>query len=79
VPEVWDAIREHRAWLESSGTLETRRAKRIDREVREIVVRVLERRAYDACAGPEFEELHERVHNRELDPYTAAQQIIDGI
>ena len=79
VPELWDAIRAHRAWLESSGTLEARRAKRIDRELREIVVRVLERRAYDACAGAEFEQLHDRVHNRDLDPYTAAQHIIDGI
>ena len=79
VPEVWEAIREHRAWLESSGTLEDRRAKRIVRELREIVARVLEHRAYEACAGPEFEQLHEAVKSRELDPYTAAQKIIDAI
>lgn len=77
VSEVWKAIQDHRAWLESSGTLEKRRNRRIDDELREIVARRLEQRARQACSGPEFDRLHEALLARDTDPYTAAQQIID--
>jgi len=79
VAALWDAINEHRAYLESTGELERRRGKRIDEELREIVVRSLEARANELCAGDEFVQLHDDVLERRLDPYAAADEILKGL
>jgi LAO/AO transport system kinase len=75
VEDLWQAILDHRAWLQGSGELERRRADRIDRELREIIVRRLEEKA----DGLDFSELHEQVLARELDPYAAADKIIEEL
>lgn len=75
VDELWAAIQAHRALLESTGELATRRARRIDEELREIVVRRLEQRA-DAL---DFTALHEDVLERKLDPYAAADKILEEL
>ena len=75
VAELWQAVLEHKAWLESSGELARRRADRIDRELREIVVRRLEQKA-DAL---DFSELHDEVLARRIDPYAAADKILEEI
>ncbi len=79
VAELWDAIVAHRQLLESTGELEERRAKRIDEEMREIVVRRLEQRADELCRGPEFAGLHDDVLQRRLDPYAAADRILEEL
>lgn len=76
VEELWIAIDEHRAYLESSGELERRRSDRIDQELREIVVRRLEHRALELCGDERFGELHNAVLARQLDPYSAADEIL---
>jgi LAO/AO transport system kinase len=79
IAALWDAIVEHRGYLESSGELATRRARRVDDELREIVARRLEQRAFELCAGAAYDELHNAVVERQLDPYTAAQKILGGM
>ena len=75
IAELWQAILEHKAWLESSGELARRRADRIDRELREIVVRRLEQKA-DAL---DFSGLHDEVLARRIDPYAAADKILEEL
>jgi LAO/AO transport system kinase len=75
IDDLWTTIGEHRAWLESSGELARRRADRIDREVRQIVVRRLEQKA-DAL---DFSELHDDVLARRIDPYAAADKILEEL
>ena len=72
---LWDAILAHKALLESTGELAARRAERIDRELREIIVRRLEQKA-DAL---DFSELHDEVLARRLDPYAAADKILEEL
>jgi LAO/AO transport system kinase len=79
VVELWDAVVAHRTHLESSGELGRRRARRVSDELREIVARRLEERAFELCAGPVYDELHQAVVERDLDPYTAAQKILSGV
>jgi LAO/AO transport system kinase len=79
VADLWSAITEHRSYLESSGELVRRRARRIDDELREIVVRRLEQRADALCSGSDFARLHDDVLERRLDPYAAADEILGGI
>ena len=55
-----------------------RRARRLSEELREIVVRRLEQQASGVCQGPGFDALLADVVDRRLDPYSAAEQIVEG-
>ena len=79
VDELWATIAAHRARIESDGALVRRRARRTNEEVREIVARRMEARAYELCAGPAYEALQAAVLHRSIDPYTAAEKIISGL
>ncbi len=73
---LFDAIGSHRAYLESDGRLAARRDARLADEVRSIVLDRLARRVDDVCAGAHFDDLVARVASRELDPYTAADELL---
>jgi LAO/AO transport system kinase len=79
VDELWEAVLRHRAYLESSGGLERRRSDRLLDELRTIVARSLERRAYELTSSDGVAELHQAVVARELDPYAAADHIIGDV
>lgn len=79
IVEVWSAVLAHRDHLESTGGLERRRSARLLDELRAIVARSLERRAYELTTGAAFEALHQAVVARELDPYAAADEIIGTV
>jgi LAO/AO transport system kinase len=76
VAEVWETIGKHRSHLESGDLLEERRAKRLTEELRSIVVHRLEQKAYEVAGGDAFARLRDAVVSRELDPYTAAEQLL---
>lgn len=75
VADLWDAILAHRELMESTGELAQRRSRRIDDELREIVVRRLEQRASEL----DFAALREDVLERKLDPYAAADKILEAV
>ncbi|HEX5266649.1 MAG TPA: methylmalonyl Co-A mutase-associated GTPase MeaB, partial [Acidimicrobiales bacterium] len=52
--EVWETVGQHRRHLEETGRLAERRERRLEEELRQIVVRRLERDAYTRCGGEEF-------------------------
>jgi LAO/AO transport system kinase len=76
---VYDAVAEHRAHLESSGELVRRRERRLEDELREIVVRRLEARAGELCAGERYEQLQADLLARRTDPWAAADEIVGGL
>jgi LAO/AO transport system kinase len=76
---VWDAILEHRRWLQTGDRLANRRQQRLRQEVAEIVARRLEQRAEAACRGETFERLLGDVVEHRLDPYAAASEIVDAL
>lgn len=76
--EVWETIGRHRRHLEDSGGLAARRQRRLEEELRQIVVRRLERDAYARCGGAEFERLLNQLVERRIDPYTAAEALISS-
>jgi LAO/AO transport system kinase len=75
VPELWAAIRGHRDHLVSTGTLEPRRAERVQDELVRVIAALLHERAV-ASGGPEIEQLAQQVARRELDPWTAAERLL---
>jgi LAO/AO transport system kinase len=76
---VLDAVRAHRAWLESDGRLEARRARRAGEELRAILIERLAARVRDACSGEAFDEAMAAVQARELDPWTATDALVDAL
>ena len=78
VAELLGLLREHRAFVESSGLLAERRRRRSLDELREIVLRTLEQRAYSTLGGDEVGKLQQQVLDRELSPYDAAERIISA-
>jgi hypothetical protein len=47
-------------------------------ELRRIVAERIDQRAGRLCAGPEFDELQAQVVARTLDPWAAADRLLDG-
>jgi GTPase len=79
IGELWQAVEDHRAFAEKSGLLDRRRDQRLREELREIVVQRLDRRARELCAGDEYERLTADVLGRRLDPWSAADRMLEGI
>ena len=77
VAELADAIEQHRAHIEVEGTLEQRRARNLRSEVMGIATSRMRRRMEaTAASDPETAALLERVVRRELDPASAASELL---
>jgi LAO/AO transport system kinase len=79
IAELADAIDEHRAWLTESGLLEDRRLGRARVQLREIALGEVRSRFAALGEGALADELAAAVAARRLDPYTAADRMIDGL
>jgi LAO/AO transport system kinase len=79
VAELWNAILEHRSFIESNNVLKTRREFRLREELREIVARRLELRARELCTGERWDHLQQQVLDREVDPWSAADEMLRGV
>ncbi len=78
VAELAEKISEHRAQIEQEGTLEERRARNLRNEVLELAAARLRRGLEADVAGdPAITDLLDRVVRRELDPASAATEILE--
>jgi LAO/AO transport system kinase len=79
IDELVAKIDEHRKFIESEGTLEKRRARNLRNEVLGIAAARMRRKLTEAVADdPQVAELLERVVKRELDPATAAGELLEA-
>ena len=76
VDDLWHAIVAHRQHLTRSGELVRRHEARVREELRGIVRERLQAQADVACAGAAFDQLAASVAARDIDPYTAAAQLL---
>ena len=79
VPELWDAVLEHRTTITNNGVLAERREFRMKEELRAIVARRLEQRAREICGGERWDELQGEVLHRRIDPWAAADEMLDAV
>ena len=80
VPELWEKIEEHRAFLEQSGQLEERRRANLAREVFAVASSRASRHLEQAVADDaELRRLLAEVQARELDPLTAVREILEKV
>ena len=78
VAELAERISEHREHIEAEGTLDERRARNLRNEVLELAAARMRRRLEAAVADDEsVRELLDRVVKRDLDPASAAQELLD--
>ena len=77
VAEVVDALEAHLAWSRASGALERRRRGRARDEIESIALTTLRRRWAGVADRSRLEELAVEVVARDLDPYTAADTLLD--
>jgi LAO/AO transport system kinase len=78
VVELAEKIAEHREHIEAEGTLEERRARNLRNEVLELAASRMRRRLEAAVADDSsIRELLDRVVKRELDPPSAAKDLLE--
>jgi len=77
--ELVEAIDGHRQWLVDRGELEQRRQARAAAEVEAIALGILRSRIGDLRGGTALDQLAKRVAAGEVDPYTAADDLIAGL
>jgi LAO/AO transport system kinase len=77
VPELWEKVEEHRAYLESEELLEQRRRENLAREVFAVASARAKQHLERAVADdPQLRRVLEQVQARELDPLTAVRAIL---
>ena len=80
VPELWQAVADHRAFLAEQGRLDERRRQSLEHELVSVAAAAARRRLTEAVASDgELRDLLDRVQRRELDPLTASQWIADRV
>ncbi len=80
VPQLWEKIEAHRAYLESEGQLEERRRKNLAGEVFAIASGRAKAHLEQAVVDdPELRRLLDEVQRRELDPLTAVKEILEKV
>jgi LAO/AO transport system kinase len=78
VAELAEKITEHREHIEAEGTLEERRARNLRNEVLELAASRMRRRLDEAVADDSsIRELLDRVVKREIDPASAAKELLE--
>jgi LAO/AO transport system kinase len=80
VPELWEKLEAHRAFLEQSGQLEERRARNLAGEVFAVASARANRHLEAAVReDPELRRLLDEVQRRELDPLSAVREILEKV
>jgi LAO/AO transport system kinase len=75
---VVDALKGHLGYLKESGKLELKNRERSEEEVKRIVEEALLGRLLSRLKEGEWERMMLRIADRELDPYTAAEKLLDS-
>jgi LAO/AO transport system kinase len=80
IGELWEKIEEHRGYLESDGGLSARRRRNLAGEVFAVASARAKTHLERAVeSDPELRRLLEEVQNREVDPLTAAREIMERV
>ena len=78
VPALLEAVKAHRAHLEETHTLNLRERARVEDELHAILGHLLMHRLMARVPPNELEQVINRIVARELDPYTAAETLLQS-
>ena len=77
IRELWAAVKEHHEFLERSGEIERKRKFRAEEEVKTIVSGRIARVISERLDEEEVAALIEKIVRREMDPYSAADLVLE--
>jgi LAO/AO transport system kinase len=77
VEDLWKAVAGHRAHLEASGTLATRRVDRLSHELRRVLLARSQVRIDELASREEFTTAVKALAAGEIDPYQAADRLLE--
>jgi len=78
VGTLWEAVARHRAHLVETGRLVTRRSERLALELRRVLLARTEVRIDELVAGEEFTSAVKALLAGEVDPYRAADRLLES-
>jgi len=76
IAELAGAVDAHRAWLEEGGGLAARRRERAEAQVRDVVLASVREALGSLDDGDRLARAAQRVADREVDPYAAADELL---
>jgi LAO/AO transport system kinase len=79
VAELVERVQQHRAWQQESGRLRERESQIAAARIRSIATGILLDGLLDPTRNEGFEAAVDRVRKREVDPFTAAGELIGGV
>ncbi len=79
VDALWDEIARHERHLAEQGALERTRARRLEREFRIVLAARIQSEVDRLSTGGEFAGLAQAVAEHRLDPYDAADRLVDAV
>lgn len=79
MPELWQAITEHRRYLEASGKLVGMRSERLVAEMEASLLGGLRRQVRASIPETEWARVIDRVAARKVDPWTAAARLLRSL
>ncbi len=80
IDQLWEALQEHRRYMEESGRLLDIRRERVGRELTEQVEYLVKSSIWNQVKEEiELESLVEKIVHRRQDPYSAAADLLDKI
>jgi LAO/AO transport system kinase len=79
VDQFWQAVLDHRHAAGANGVLEQRRQRRLQDELRSILVSRLDARARQLLTGDRYDALVAAVLERRVDPWSAADELLEGV
>ncbi|WP_457751595.1 methylmalonyl Co-A mutase-associated GTPase MeaB [Thermococcus sp.] len=77
IRDLWKAINDHQRFLEESGKIERKRKFRAEEEIKTIVSGKIARTIESRLGEEGISSLISKVVNREIDPYSAADLILE--
>ena len=77
IPELWKAIKRHKTFLEESGRIKDKRRFRAEEEVKTIISDIITGKVGKHMKREEIYSLIGKIAERELDPYSAAELIME--
>lgn len=79
ITELMATAENHLKWLKDSGHLKEKGVERSRDELFQIIGEKIEKEIIDRVDGLVIDELSQKVANREMDPYTAANELLGKI
>ncbi|HEX4863648.1 MAG TPA: methylmalonyl Co-A mutase-associated GTPase MeaB [Acidimicrobiales bacterium] len=79
VDELWTRVTDHRAHLAASGELDRRRGDRLMGEFDRVLAWKLDRRVRSMESGETFRSVRDRLLERAIDPYEAADVLLSSL